>query len=249
MMEHPEFDKSTASSIGLWWADGKVVGAAIYDMYFGEAFCATLPEYEALYPEILDYAYRELKDDSGLGIAISDGNRTEIEAAKAAGFVLEEQHETVMRLDLSLMRPCDFPEGFSFSELDPLQDGYDFQWLLWQGFDHGEDREEFEREDPLVVQNRRHLNKQLSLTAISPDGDKAAYCCVWNRNDTDYAYVEPLCTVPSFRGKGIASALLTEALNRAKALGAKEAFVISDLPFYASLGLEAVQRHAFFRKP
>ena len=41
----------------------------------------------------------------------------------------------------------------------------------------------------------------------------------------------------------------TEALNRAKALGAKEAFVISDLPFYASLGFEAVQRHAFFRKP
>lgn len=249
MAEHPEFDRSAASSIGLWWADGRVVGAAIFDMYFGEAFCAALPEYEALYSEILDYAYRELKDDSGLGIAIREGSRTEAEAAEAAGFVLSEQHETVMRLDLDRVRPSDLPEGFSFLELDPLQEGYDFQWLLWQGFDHGEDREAFEREDPLVLQNRRHLNKHLSLTAISRDGIKAAYCCVWFHKDTDYAYVEPLCTVPSFRGRGIGSALLLEALNRAKALGAREAFVISDLPFYKNLGFETVQRYTFFRKP
>ncbi len=51
--------------------------------YFGEAFCAALPEYEALYPAILYYAFRELKDDSGLGIAICDGNAGEIEAPQA----------------------------------------------------------------------------------------------------------------------------------------------------------------------
>ena len=249
MAEHPEFDRSAVSSIGLWWSEGRVVGAAIYDMYFGEAFCATLSDHEALYPEILDYAYRELKDDSGLGIAICEGNGAEIEAAEAAGFVLAEQHETVMRLDLDRVHPSDLPEGFSISELDPLQEGYDFQWLLWQGFDHGEDREEFVREDPLTVQHRRHLNKHLSLAAISPDGDKAAYCCVWFHKDTDYAYVEPLCTVPSFRSKGIASALLMEALSRARALGAKRAFVISDLPFYENIGFEAAQRYDFFWKP
>lgn len=232
MMEHPEFDKSAVSSIGLRWSDGTVVGAAIYDMYFGEAFCAVLPDYEALHPEILDYAYRELKDDSGLGIAVCDGNRTEIEAAKAAGFVLEEQHETVMRLDLDRMHPSDLPEGFSFSELDPAQEAYAFQWLLWQGFDHGEDREEFEREDLHALQNRRHLNKHLSLATISPEGDKVAYCCVWFHKDTDYVYVAPVCTVPSCRGRGIAAALLSEALSRAKAFGAREAFVISNLTFY-----------------
>ena len=128
MAEHPEFDRSAVSSIGLWWSEGRVVGAAIYDMYFGEAFCATLSDHEALYPEILDYAYRELKDDSGLGIAICEGNGAEIEAAEAAGFVLAEQHETVMRLDLDRVHPSDNPEGFSISELDPLQEGYDFQF-------------------------------------------------------------------------------------------------------------------------
>lgn len=72
-----------------------------------------------------------------------------------------------------------------------------------------------------------------------------AYCCVWYRPDTDYAYVEPVCTVPAHRGKGLAAALLTEALSRARALGAREAYVISDLLFYEKLGFEKVRHYIF----
>ena len=49
-------------------------------------------------------------------------------------------------------------------------------------------------------------------------------------------------------GKGVASALLSEAISRAKALGAKEAYVISDLSFYEKLGFEKVQQYSFYRK-
>ena len=68
MEEHPEFDKSLTASIGLWVDNESIVGAAIYDMYFVEAFCGALPEHSDLYPEILDYAYRVLKDENGLGV-------------------------------------------------------------------------------------------------------------------------------------------------------------------------------------
>ena len=142
MAEHPEFNKSTRTSIGLWRSEDKIVGAAIYDMYFGEAFCGTMPEYEALYPEILDYAYRELKDGSGLAAAINAENTAEIRT-------------------------------------DQVADRRALEWLFWQGFDHGDDR---------------------------------------------------------------------EAFNRAKALGAKTAYVISDLPFYEKLGFETVQLYTFYRK-
>ena len=248
MMEHPEFDNSTISSIGLWWEQDKIIGAAIYDMYFGEALCAELPEYEALYPEILDFAFRELKDDAGLGIAICDENQGEIEAAEAAGFTPDEQSETVLRLGLDKLRRTVLPEGYVFTELDPAERPEDFQWLLWQGFDHGTDYEEFKRNDPIIPQHRPHLNKHLSLTAVTPGGELAAYCCVWYRADTDYAYVEPVCTVPAHREKGIAAALLSEALTRAKALGAGEAYVISNLPFYGKLGFEESQYYTFYRK-
>ena len=115
-MEHPEFDKSLRSSIRLWWSEGKVVGAAIYDMYFGEAFCGALPEYEALYPEILDYAYRELKDDSGLAVAINTENTAEIRAAELAGFERIDQKETIMELSLDRDFSSNLPEGLQLRE-------------------------------------------------------------------------------------------------------------------------------------
>ena len=247
MMEHPEFDKASASAIGLWWAEDQVVGAAIYDMYFGEAFCAALPDWAHLYPEILDYAGRELRDEKGLGIALCEGSE-EIRVAEAMGFAQAEQRENVMRISLDSVPEPELPEGFRLAELDPGEDVEDFQWLLWQGFDHGEDRTEFEREDPVTARRRPHFDPRLSLTAIAPEGEKAAYCCLWYHPDTDYAYVEPVCTVPRYRGRGIAGALLREGLKRARSLGAKEAYVISDLGFYESLGFATAQRYRFWWK-
>ena len=42
--------------------------------------------------------------------------------------------------------------------------------------------------------------------------------------------------IPSYRGQGVAKAVVSEALNRAAALGAKTAYVLSDMMFYQKLG-------------
>ena len=182
MMEHPEFDKSLKESIGLWMDGEKVVGAAIYDMYFGEAFCCVLPGYEALYPEILAYAYRELRDDNGLGIAICDDNEKEIKAAKQAGFSLAKQTETVMSIKLNNAFPAQLPNHYSITELDPTKEPYAFQWLLWQGFDHGTDRAEFERDGDIIPEIpvfRKHFDPTLSIAAKNSDEEYVSYCCLW----------------------------------------------------------------------
>ena len=248
MMEHPEFDQSASSSIGLWWSDGKVVGAAIYDMYFGEAFCAALPEYEALHPEILDYAYRELKDDSGLAVAINTENTAEIRAAELAGFERIDQKETLMELSLDREFSSNLPGGLQLREMNQIADRAALEWLFWQGFDHGGDREAFERSLDHVPHVRWHFNKALCLSAADPSGEPVSHCSLWFHPDTDYAYVEPVCTIPGYRGKGIAAALLSEAFSRAKALGAKKAYVISDLLFYEKLSFEKTQHYSFYRK-
>ena len=248
MYEHPEFDKRLRSSVGLWVDRNRVVGAAIYDMYFGEAFCGALPAYAGLYPEILDYAYRELKDDAGLAIAIADGSAAEIEAAKKQGFVLTDQSETVMKKELDGVRSCPLPEGLSLKTMDPCRDAYAMQWLFWQGFDHGEDRAAFERTETIVPRIRKHFRPELSVGAVNGEGEPVTFCGLWLHPKTDYAYVEPVCTIPAYRGKGAARAVIFEALNRAKALGAKRAYVISDMRFYEKLGFETVAHYAFYRK-
>lgn len=253
MYGHPLFDAGSRDAFGLWFSEGKVVGAAIYDMYFGEAFCGVLPEYDDLFPKVLQYAYEELRDDAGLGIAVCDGCAKEADTATALGFTRTKQTETVMKLELIRPFSADLPHGFSISAFDPLEDYEKLQWLFWQGFDHGEDRSEFEKELKknlqLNLSPRPHFCRDLSLVAVAPDGEYAACCGLWYHDLTDYAYVEPVCTVPSCRKKGLARALLSEALNRAEKLGAKKAYVISDLPFYQDLGFQKDHHYSFYRKP
>lgn len=248
MYGHPEFDTGLVSSIGLWADEGSVVGAAIYDMYFGEAFCGVLPGYDTLYPEVLGYAYQALRDEAGLAIAICDGNETEARAARSAGFVPIAQTETIMTTGLDREFSSVLPEGLGFAELDQVEDARALQWLFWQGFDHGNDREEFERTESIAPRKRRRFNKSLSLAAIKSSGEPVSYCCLWFHPDTDYAYVEPVCTVPTWRGNGAAKAVVYEALDRARALGARQAYVISDQAFYERLGFVKAFTYTFHQK-
>lgn len=248
MFEHPEFDKDAIGSIGLWRENGRVVGAAIYDMYFGEALCAALPEHAALYPQILDYAWRALRDGDGLAIAICEENEAERATALARGFLPEEQTETVLSLTLNEPLAAELPAGLHLRELDQAADAEALQWLYWQGFDHGTDRAEFERAEQIVPRIRREFRRELSLAAADASGEPISCCCLWYRDDTDYAYVEPVCTVPAWRRRGAAGALLREGLNRARALGAKRAVVISDQAFYFGLGFQTARRFRFYRK-
>lgn len=248
MYEHPEFDKSAMDAIGLWWDKNKIVGAAIYDMYFGEAFCGVDPEYMGNYAEVLNYAYDHLKDDSGLGIAIRDDDTEKIQIAEKCGFHRVEQKETIMSCLLDGRKSYELSNEFSIRELDPEKEAYKFNWLLWQGFDHGTDISEFEQEAEISAQKRPHLNPKLSLAVVNEKGEDVAYSCLWFSEKTDYAYIEPVCTVPAYRGKGIGKAVLFEALNRAMDMGAKVAYVISEQEFYRKLGLQKDMVFTFYWK-
>ena len=245
MYFHPETDRGAFGSNGLWLEDGEVVGAAIYDMYFGEAFCGVLPGFEALYPEALAYARRNLRDGGGLAVAICGDNTHELAAARALGFTPTDGCENVMARELDNIPSSPLPGGLTLTEPDPVRDGEALQWLFWQGFDHGSDREEFLREGAETPPVRPHIDPQLGLAAADENGELASFCCLWLMPGTDYAYVEPVCTVPRHRGRGIARALLYEAMRRAREKGAKRAYVISDMDFYRRLGFEDCVRSVF----
>ena len=86
----------------------------------------------------------------GLGISICNTCTDEINAVKPAGFVVSEQTETVMRLDLNKELPADLPDGLRYTELDSVKEPFAFQWLLWQSFDHGTDKAGFEKQEQII---------------------------------------------------------------------------------------------------
>ena len=247
MYEHPMFDKTLMPLIGLWFDDDKIVGSAIYDMYLGEASVLTLPEYRYLYKEILEYAYQNLKDNEGLKVAVPDEDEFEKKIVIEAGYQLTDQTETIMSIDLDKPLSAPFHKEMSFVNLDPIKDYDELCYLFWQGFDHGDDREECKRENPPQGSNRVHYNPYLSIT-VKMDDKYVGHVSLWFSEKTDYAYVEPVCVIPEYRQKGIGRAMIYEALNRARSLGAKKAYVISDQEFYEKIGFKKDRHYSFYQK-
>ena len=247
MYQHPYCDRSLLDAVGLWWDGGRVVGAALYDLFPGEVFCGTLEGHEHLLPDILDHAYRSLRDGNGLGIAVHDGDLQTQTLLSGLGYQKAEQTETVLgrRLD----RPCAYtlPEGFRLREIHFPEDNLAYQTVIWKGFDHEGDAAELEK----MLNNKilpPHRNPTLCLAVADEAGEFAAHCTCWYDARTDYAYVEPVCTIPKYRGLGLGKAVVSEALNRCAGLGAREAFVLSNQKFYKKLGFTPHACYTFYRK-
>lgn len=249
MYFHPELDKSLIEKIGLWFCGEELVGVATYDMYPGEGFFAVKKGFEELENDILEYAVRNFCNENGLGIAANDTDDRTIDLLKSHGFVKNEQTENVLELDLNeAVFTANLADGITLENIHPEKDVYKHQKVLWKGFDH-------EGEVPLdqdIVDKQRilltapHLNPLLHVVAKNQHSEYVSYCGLWYDKETDYVYVEPVCTIPEYRNKGIGRATVMEALKRAKDLGAKWAYVISYTDFYDKLGFKPHSHYTFY---
>lgn len=245
---HPEFDRSLEHYIGLWIDSDKVIGLATFDMYLGEAFCATLQGYEPILPEIVDYAMKNLSDENGVGIAVNERDKAASELLVKKGFTQTGQCETMLCIPLASNLNYHLPDTYKIKEIALPKDGYQYQLVLWKGFDHGDNMDEFEKSLKGDFLLHPHMNLELTLAVVDCSGTFLAHCGCWYAPDIDYAYVEPVCVIPEYRSKGIGKSIVMEALNRCRVLGAKEAYVLSDQEFYRRLGFEDYSKHRFFWK-
>ncbi len=100
MYFHPDFDSSISDKIGLWYCEDKIIGAAIYDHYLGEAFFAVKKGFEELKKEVVYYMIENFSDENGLGIAVNDNDNETAELMFACGFSPCEQAENILALPL-----------------------------------------------------------------------------------------------------------------------------------------------------
>ena len=249
MYSHPYFDGSKAHTIGLWKCGAQIVGAAVYDLFYGEALCAALPGYEALLPEIVTYAWENLGNENGLAVAVNDRDTGMQNLLTGMGFAPREEKETMLRAELAQIRAPELPEGYCLRELRFPEDDLAYQTVIWKGFGHEGDMAELDRmlrnPNPLPI----HREPYLCLGIGDSTGELAAHCTCWFDRRTDYAYVEPACTIPGYRGLGLGRAVVLHALSRCAALGAKSAYVLSDQEFYRKLGFRFHSGFTFYGRP
>lgn len=248
MYEHPLTQKELLPYMGLWFDDNHLVGAALIDMFFGEAFVGVLNDYQSLYREVLKYAFDNLKDDQGLGISFHDENIEEINEAIKQGFSKVEAEEIDCEINLKDKLPISLPDGFNFETYDAEKNAKEIEWLFYQGFDHGNDKEEFLKQYKEPTGSRPHFNPYLCIVIKDKQGDLVASASTWYDTRTDYAYLEPVCVVPSYRKLGLGKTAVYIAVNHARELGAKRVIVNSEQEFYQRIGFKKKNHYSFYWK-
>jgi len=248
----------------FWLEDGKPVGFVYYESPVTHVFFSLLDGYAFLADEMVAYADSTMPGKPGeKELVFFPGQTALMEAAKKLGYAEAYAYDDML-LDFSktkLSRPL--PEGYHFVEaedVDPVKLGA----CTWKGFNH-EDKGPFENwdgEDPGTDWNPVKSYRGIISSMMAPPphstyeyeviiADEAGeYVCYsgmcWVR-ENKLAYMEPLCTVPQHRHKGLAEAALTRHYQRMGALGAAYMTGGGD-PFYKKIGYTEAVRWSHWKR-
>lgn len=243
---HSMLDRESLGRIGLWQEGADLVGVVHYEWVLGEAFFQFHPAWRCLRTEMLEYAEANLA-----GISRRDGRRylcvwvndndPEFQAlVQARGYERrDDERRPMSRLDIPDPFPAiTLPSGFYLTSLAARCDWAQVHRVLWRGFDHpGEPPM-----SPEELEDRRRMfdtpkaRRELKVAVAAPNGDFVAFCGMFYEPTCRLAYVEPVATDPDYRRMGLGKAAVLEGIRRCVELGATEAFVGSDQPFYQAIG-------------
>ena len=217
----------------------------IYDREKGGGVAAPFYEY-AVQSTWMDKTYQYL-------------NRLRFDGEKVVGFVFNESPVTDIYFKVrpgyeflaSEMVDYALPDGFHFvnpANADPIK----LARCCWYGFEHYK-RGKFENwEKPVLseewTQHKQYIGCEAAILSPSPhatpqfdiiiadeEGEYACFSGMWWVPENKLAYMEPLCTIPKYRKRGLACAALSRHYHRMKALGATHMTGGGD-PFYEKIG-------------
>lgn len=239
------------SYLNRFWFDGnKVVAFVFYESPVTDTYIKVRQGYEFLADEIVDYAINNMPDFGKLQFMLFDSQEYLMEAVKKRGFKKVFDYEDRI-FDFSNELNFKLPQGYHFvepSECDPVK----LAKCCWYGFDHGE-KGPFENWDKLddslewtpakaykgiintLMAPTPHATPELNVIIADENDEYVCFSGMWWVPENKLAYMEPLCTVPEHRGKGLARAALSKHYYTMKKLGATHMTGGGDA-FYEKLG-------------
>jgi len=247
---HPFFNYKLTHRFGIWEEDGQIVAVAVYEMNPGECYLNTKPGYKHLIPQMIEYAEKELsKSEQGirtLEFWALDHEKEFIEALINKGY--EKVWEDLINIYPYTKGFAEtiLPEGYSMISLEDENDIQKIHTALWKGFDH-DDNPDDDLDCRLHMQSAPHFRKDLTIIIKSPDNCYACFCGMWLDGFNDFAYLEPLATVPEYRKKGLARAALMESMRRTSTFGASYCIGGAN-SFYTKIGFTTICKDAKWKK-
>lgn len=244
----PYMSMKNLSKIGIFEDNEKIVGIATYESDIGESYFCLDEEYEYLKPHLIDYAVQYLSSSGEIKITLPDGDFGFQQAATERGFIATTQKSSVAQIDTNNIT-VNLPEGYKIISFD--DDSFDvdkYYAAIWKGFDNQRERNEIEMQSMKKREefDAPHFDRNLRVLVVAPNGDYASHCGMWCIPGSEYAYVEPVFTLPEYRKMGLGKAAVLEGVKRCSKLGAKRAFVLSSQQFYYSIGFYPIQNETWW---
>ena len=251
--------------LNRFWLDGGLpVGFVFYEQPVSSLYFVLRPGYEFLAGEMIDYAenaYPKFEEPPELNLM--SGQRALIEEAERRGYTAEYE-ETDRFFDFRTGKlDYPLPEGYHFVDgtaADPLKTAR----CLWDAFNSEELGEFRDWEIPVKAGGRspHELYQNVLCSSISPsphatydynvtiadrEGNYVCFSGMWWVPENKLAYMEPLCTVPSHRHRGLAAAALSRHDRVMRSLGA-EIMTGGGNEFYQKIGYQGIRRKLYMKK-
>jgi GNAT superfamily N-acetyltransferase len=231
-------DQTLTHRDAIWEDNGKIVAFCFYESRPGTAFFNLDPGYCFLADNMIKHAETQLCEENGrIRLQLFEGQHALIEKAEEKGYRMTNTFDEKL---FDLRRTLDFslPEGYRFVNPCDIDIG---KLLLccWKGFDHESEGQWDGRIDTgLRTKLAPHATPEYYVVVehIST-GEYVCYAGMWWVPENKLAYMEPLCTVPAHRRKGLAAAALSEMARRMRPLGA-EWMTGGANEFYTCIGYE-----------
>ena len=234
----------------LWFDDDKVVGFVFSEDPATDIYFEVRPGYEYLAEEMMDYAEKHMPNFGKQKFILFNGQETLMKVAEKRGYKDEYSYESYY-YDFENELNRELPEGYHF--VDPKEaDIVKISKCCWYGFGHGEKGpfENWDAEDDSdewtpaksyrdneasALAPTPHATSEYDVIIADENDEYVCFCGMWWVEKNHLAYMEPLCTVPEHRCKGLAEAALTKQYRTLKPLGATH-MTGGDDPFYKKIG-------------
>ncbi len=214
----PRFEnsaKGNEADTRIWETHGgKIVAMATPE----EKLCYFMqvhPDYASLDGKIIKWIEEHSAEQSHgkkLSIISLEGNPTREEALRAGGFEKGKIYGILRLRDPKIpIKECRLPDGFKIRSVDPENDLRELAQAVRTVFGHGE---WFNEEVLRELSWTSFYHSDLDLVAVDEHGAIASFCTFRLDEPSGITELEPMGTLPGYRGLGIAKALLNEGFRR-----------------------------------
>ena len=252
-----------AGTVFLWEDEHGRMAAVVLPETPGQIFLQIAPGVRTtgLEEEVIATAEQRLGAQRADGVFrivlwVSERDTVRQEIVTRRGF---EKHELARTQDhsrslLESIPEPETPEGIVLQSQGNPSDHPKRSLASWRAF-HPDEPDDGADPSGMWYERIQHAplyRRDLDVVAVDEKGDYAGFCTCWFDDVTRSAVLEPVGTIPAYRRRGLGRALIAEAMQRARKLGAIKIYVGSEDPaacaFYEAIGLPVVDRYAAWTK-